>query len=146
MQISIMQKKIEKIFFDFEIIAFELVVLDTRFYWERILVPAVNMLTNSLKISDTTKIEFFQLISFHSDQKIWKKYCRADLSNLSDMLTFHECFEMLLFRHLSNPLFAVYNFRKKWPLRLIFFSKVFTIICILRKCSKKLRKYILILR
>ena len=32
-----MQKKIEKIFFDFEVIAFELVPLDTRFYWERIL-------------------------------------------------------------------------------------------------------------
>ena len=33
-----MQKKIEKIFFDFEVIAFELVPLEARFYWERILV------------------------------------------------------------------------------------------------------------
>ena len=33
-----MEKKIEKIFFGFEIIAFELVALNTRFYWERILV------------------------------------------------------------------------------------------------------------
>ena len=33
-----MQKKIAKIVFDLEIIAFELVPLDTRFYWERILV------------------------------------------------------------------------------------------------------------
>ena len=33
-----MQKKIEQIFFDFDIIAFELVPLDTSFYWERILV------------------------------------------------------------------------------------------------------------
>ena len=33
-----MQKKMEEIFFDFEIIAFELVALDTRFYSERILV------------------------------------------------------------------------------------------------------------
>ena len=32
MHISKMQKKIEKIFFDFEIIAFELVALDTRYY------------------------------------------------------------------------------------------------------------------
>ena len=32
MHISEMQKKIEKIFFDFEIIAFELVPLDTCFY------------------------------------------------------------------------------------------------------------------
>ena len=29
----------------------------------------VNMLTNSLKISDTTKTEFFELISFQSDQE-----------------------------------------------------------------------------
>ena len=33
-----MQKKFLKIFFDFEMIAFELVALNTRFYWERILV------------------------------------------------------------------------------------------------------------
>ena len=33
-----MQKKIEQIFFDFDIIAFELVPLDISFYWERILV------------------------------------------------------------------------------------------------------------
>ena len=33
-----MQKKIQKMFFDFEIIAFELVPLDTCFYWDRILV------------------------------------------------------------------------------------------------------------
>ena len=33
-----MQEKIEKIFFDFDIISFELVALDTRFYWDRILV------------------------------------------------------------------------------------------------------------
>ena len=32
MEISEMQKKIEKIFFDFERIAFELVPLDARFY------------------------------------------------------------------------------------------------------------------
>ena len=33
-----MQQKIEEIFFDSEIIAFELVVVNIRFYWERILV------------------------------------------------------------------------------------------------------------
>ena len=32
-----MQKKIEEIFLDFEVTAFELVALNTRFYWERIL-------------------------------------------------------------------------------------------------------------
>ena len=33
-----MHKKVGKIFSDFEIIAIELVPLDTRFYWESILV------------------------------------------------------------------------------------------------------------
>ena len=32
------EKKIEKVFFDSEIIAFELVALNSYFYWERILV------------------------------------------------------------------------------------------------------------
>ena len=47
----------------------------------------VNMLTKNLKISDTTKTEFSEVISFQSDQKIWQKYCRADLSSVSDPLT-----------------------------------------------------------
>ena len=33
-----MQKKIEKLFFSYDIITFELVALNTRFYWERMLV------------------------------------------------------------------------------------------------------------
>ena len=33
-----MHKKIKKIFFHFKIIAFELVALNTGFYWDRILV------------------------------------------------------------------------------------------------------------
>ena len=33
-----MQKEIEKIFSDIKIIAFDLLALNTRFYWERILV------------------------------------------------------------------------------------------------------------
>ena len=82
-----MQKKIQKIFFDFDIIGFELVALDTCFYWERILSSGVNMLTNNLKISDITKTELFELISFQSDQKICQKFCRADLSSVSEPLT-----------------------------------------------------------
>ena len=42
------------------------------------------MLTNSLRISDITKTEPFELISFDSDQKIWQKYYRADLRNILD--------------------------------------------------------------
>ena len=64
-----MQQKIQKLIFDFEIITFELLALNTHFYRETILFIGVNKLTNSLKISDTTKTEFFELISFQSDQK-----------------------------------------------------------------------------
>ena len=46
-----------------------------------------NMLTSSLKISDTTKIDSLELICFPSDQKIFEKYCLPDLSKLSDPLT-----------------------------------------------------------
>ena len=42
----------------------------------------VNMLTNSLKISDTAKTDFLELMFFQSDQKIWQKFCRADLCNV----------------------------------------------------------------
>ena len=45
------------------------------------------MLTNNLKISDATKKEFFERITFQSDKKIRQKYCCADLSSVSDPLT-----------------------------------------------------------
>ena len=38
MKILKKNEKIKKLIFDFEIIPFELVLLNTRFYWERILV------------------------------------------------------------------------------------------------------------
>ena len=46
------------------------------------------MLTKNLKISETTKTECFDMISYISDQKITQKYCRADLRRVSDPLTF----------------------------------------------------------
>ena len=49
---------------------------------------AVNMLRNSLKISDTTKADFFQLIFLKSDQKIWQKYRRPELCSVSDPITY----------------------------------------------------------
>ena len=45
------------------------------------------MLSNSLKISDITKTEFFELKLFQSDQKIWQNYCRVDLDSVSNTLT-----------------------------------------------------------
>ena len=65
-----MQKKIEKIILDFGTIAFELVTLNTSFIEREYLTSGVNMLTNSLKISDTSKKQYLDLIFFQSDQKI----------------------------------------------------------------------------
>ena len=70
MQISEMQRKIQKNFFDFEIISLELVALDTRFAAREHFSSGVHMLTNSLKISDTTKTESLLLIFILNDQKI----------------------------------------------------------------------------
>ena len=47
----------------------------------------VNLLTNSLKISVTTKPEFLKLIFFQGTQKIEQKYCLADLCSVLDPLT-----------------------------------------------------------
>ena len=47
----------------------------------------VNMLTSSLKISDTAKTDFLELIFLEIDQKLWQKYCREDLCSVSDCLT-----------------------------------------------------------
>ena len=48
---------------------------------------SVNLLTNSLKISVTTKTEFFKLIFFQGAQKMAQKDCRADLCSVLDPLT-----------------------------------------------------------
>ena len=59
----------------------------------------VNMLTHSLKITYTTKTDFFGLIFFDTDQKTRQKYCRADLRSLSYTLT------CLLFISVLAPVF-----------------------------------------
>ena len=82
-----MQKEIRKIFFKLEIIPFELVALTLAFTEWKHFSLGVNMLTNSLRISDATKIEFFALNVFQIHKKIWQTWCRTDLSNLLDLLT-----------------------------------------------------------
>ena len=86
-----MQEKIQSIFLDFEIIAFELVPL-----------------TNSLKILDTPKREFFELIFFLNDQKNMTKILPSRFNQFFgpfNMLTVYKCSDTGLFRHLSNPAF-----------------------------------------
>ena len=69
----------------------------------------VNMLKNNLKISDTTKTEFFELISFQSDLEKGEIYCLADLSSVSYNLTCWFSFSFLsrgFLAILSNPAFC----------------------------------------
>ena len=148
MQMPETDQKSEKVFLNFEIIAFELFAIDIRFYWERILFIGFNMLTNSLKISDPTKREFFELILFLSNQKIWPKYWRADRGSVSDTLTCWPSTSVLTYGFLGIAVtlrFQVYNLRKKSPVRVIFFCLLFQVLCRLLKLSKKLRKFFLIL-
>ena len=61
MHISEMQKKIHKKSFIFEIMSFELGARNCAHCNEEYLLWAVNVLTNSVKISDQTNADFFQL-------------------------------------------------------------------------------------
>ena len=45
------------------------------------------MITEGLRVSDTTEAEFLELIFFQIDEKISEKYWRADLCSFSDPLT-----------------------------------------------------------
>ena len=70
MQIPETQQNIRKIFFDFEIIAFEFLHQTLAFTEREYFSSGVNILTNSLKVADTTKMEFLEMIFSQSDQKI----------------------------------------------------------------------------
>ena len=45
------------------------------------------MLTNSLKISDATHKDFFELMLFQIPTKMWQNYFHEDLDSVSDDLT-----------------------------------------------------------
>ena len=86
------------------------------------------------------KQSFSSWFFFQSDQKIWDKYFRPDLSSVSDPLTCWLYISVLIRGSLGievTPLFAVYNFRKKETLRLTFFFIVIQILFRFCKCRKK---------
>ena len=72
MHISEMQSKIEKQPFLFEIKALEVVVRKSAYSDGNTLSSRVNVLTNSLKISDATKEDIFQLNLSRIREKIGK--------------------------------------------------------------------------
>ena len=106
MNISEMKKKIQKIFFNFYIIAFEFVAINTRFYWEKILVTCfqyVNKQSQDFRYN-YDRIFGAQCLSKSSKNMIkllicWFKQCLGPFN----MLTVHKCSDMGL---LSNPAFS----------------------------------------
>ena len=109
-------EKIKKIFFDFEIITFELVSLKTRFYWKRILLIASQYANKQSQVSHTTTTEFVELISFPNDRKNMTKILQGRFQQSLrhfNMLTLHNCSDTLLFRHLSNRASSSLYFQKK---------------------------------
>ena len=86
------------------------------------------------------KQSFSSWFSSQSDQKIWEKYFCPDLSSVSDPLTCWLYISVLIRGSLGievTPLFAVYNFIRKWTLRLIFCFNVIQILFRFRKCRKE---------
>ena len=60
----------------------------TLAFTERIyLLSGVNMVRESLKVSDTSKKVFMGPILFESDKEISQKHCRGDLTSVSNPLT-----------------------------------------------------------
>ena len=102
------------------------------------------MLTNSLKILDTTENQSCKHKFLQKDQKIWQNYCRADVSSVSEHATCWLSISVqtrgFLGISVTTP-FAVYNFGRKPAMRLIFSFKNFKIWCRFEKFRKKLKKY-----
>ena len=90
--------------------------LNHSFLLTEYLFSVENMLKNSVKITDTTKTEYLELISFQSDQKIWEKFCRGDSCSVSDHLTCWLSISVMTRGFLeikTTPILEVYNFRNK---------------------------------
>ena len=121
-----MQKKIQKIFFNFYINAFEFVAINSLFYWEKILLISCQYVNKQSQNSRYNYERLFgaQCLSKSSKnmKKLltsWFKQCFGPIN----MFTVRKCSHTGLFRHLSNPLFGVHNSRKISPMRLLFSSK-----------------------
>ena len=144
-----MQQKTQLIFFDYEIITFELVALDTRFYWEIIHVIGCQYVN---KMSQDFRY-YYQRIFRGDSFSEWSRNITKILPwrfkesfGPFSMLTVHKCSDIGIFRHLRNLAICSLYFKKEITSKdhLLFQSiRNFNEI---PEMQKKLRKYILILR
>ena len=114
-----------------------------RLLWRKYLSSAVNGLTNSARILDITKRDFFQLNCLHSDQYIWERCCRLDWNSVSACLPCYFSKGPLKgdFLHIDlTTFFGVRKFKHTSSIRVIFFLEILKIKSRFRKCKKKIAK------
>ena len=136
-----MNKKIQKMFFSFELTAFELVGLNTRFYWQRILFIGCQYVNKH-----SQDFRYYKNIIFWDDfLSDWSKNltkllpCRFSQSlGPFNMSVSHNCSDTRLLGIKVTPVSPVYNFRNKSTMRIILFFKVFQILSRFCKCRIKL--------
>ena len=111
-----MQKKTQEVFIDYQIIAFQLVVVNTRFYWERILVFVCQYVNRQ-----SQDFRYYWNRVFQAD---FPSECSKNMTKILpctfmhcfgtfNMFTVHMCADIGLFGHLSNPVFCSLQFEKK---------------------------------
>ena len=102
------QRKIEQTFLDLEIISFEKVVLNIRFYWERILFIGCHYVN---KQSHGFRYYWKRIFQANSVSKWSRNMTKIRPCSFKqcfwpfNMLTVHKCSDTRLFRLLINPAF-----------------------------------------
>ena len=101
-------EKIQKMFLYLNIIAFELVVLNTLFYWGRILVIGCQYVNKQSQNFDAITQSFSSWFFSEWSKNMTKRLpCRfMQCFGPFNMLTLDKCSEMWLFGHLSNSAFC----------------------------------------
>ena len=129
--------------FKSDLIEFELVALDTRFYWERILVIRCQHVKERCQ-----DFRYYQNKVFRADSLLeWTKNMTKILPwrfkqsfGWFGMLTVHKCSDIDGFRHSSNLAFCSLYFLKEITSEGHLFFKVVQMLCRFQICSRKLRK------
>ena len=110
-----MEKTIHRMFSVSEIISFELVVLNTQFCRERILVIDSQYVNKQSEDSRYYKDRMFRTKVLFEWLKSMKNYFWAELGSVSEafkMLTVHKCCDSGLFMHLINHAVSSILFHK----------------------------------
>ena len=138
-----------KFFFCSEIIAFELVALNTRFYCENILVIRCQYANKECQNFRYLRKAVFGAHFLREWSKnitktlrFWFKQC----FHFNNMLTVYKRSNTELFENLNKSAFSSLKFQKKITCEAEFFLKLFQILCSFQICRQKFIYFSLILR